>query len=193
MAKINLLPWREQLREERKQRFLVSLGVVVILAGALVFLADRYMNSRINGQNQRNAYLQEQIANMDREIEEIRELQQQKTELTARMNVIQNLQGTRPVIVRLFDELVRTLPEGLYFENITRTNDIITMRGVAESNGRISALMRALDESDWFQNSDLRQVTALGDENSGSLQEATRSQFLLTVRVTTPGQEEEEL
>lgn len=125
MANINLLPWREQLREERKQQFLASLGAVFAIAVVIIIGGDRYMNGRISNQNARNDYLREQIAGLDREIAEIRQLQQQKTELNARMTVIQDLQGTRPIIVRLFDELVRTLPEGVYFNSITRNDESI--------------------------------------------------------------------
>src|SRR5690606_19799656 len=102
-----------------------------------------------------------QIANLDREIAEIRNLQQQKRELTARMEVIQNLQGKRPVIVRLFDELVRTLPDGVYYNSITSDETSVSIQGIAESNSRVSALMRALDDSEWFADSNLRQVAAV--------------------------------
>ena len=192
MANINLLPWREQLREERKQQFFASLGVVFAIAVVIIIGGDRYMNGRISNQNARNDYLREQIAGLDREIAEIRQLQQQKTELTARMTVIQDLQGTRPIIVRLFDELVRTLPEGVYFNSIIRNDESIVMQGIADSNGRISALMRAMDDSEWFDGAELRQITALGGNTSVGIQEATRNQFLMAVDVTTPALDEEE-
>src|SRR5690606_26053171 len=128
----------------------------------------------------------------DREIAEIRELQQQKRELTARMEVIQNLQGMRPVIVRLFDELVRTLPDGVYFNNVTSDEATIAIQGVAESNSRVSALMRALDESEWFDNSALRQVAAVqGATTTAGAEDLERNSFQLAVSITTPGQEEE--
>jgi type IV pilus assembly protein PilN len=192
MANINLLPWREQLREERKQQFFATLGVVIGIAAIIIIVGDRYMNGRINAQNARNNYLREQIAGLDREIAEIRQLQQQKTELTARMTVIQDLQGTRPIIVRLFDELVRALPEGVYFNNIRRNDENIVMQGVADSNGRISALMRALDDSEWFEGAEFIGLTALGGNTSAGIQEATRNQFQLSVRITTPELETEE-
>ena len=186
MANINLLPWRERLREERKQQFLVALAITAGIAGLILVLADRVLASQISNQNARNAYLTEQITLLDREIAEIRELQQQKRDLTARMTVIQDLQGRRPVIVRLFDELVRTLPEGIYYDRITRTEDSISIEGIAESNSRVSALMRALDDSEWFANPDLRQVTA---ENPAAADAADsqRNRFQLTVAITTPG------
>lgn len=190
MANINLLPWREELREERKKKFIASLGVTVVVAALLLFGADRFFASQIGNQRAQNAYLSEQIGNLDREIAEIRNLQQQKKDLTARMAVIQDLEGKRPVIVRLFDELVRTLPEGVYYSSITRVNDNISLEGVAESNSRVSALMRDLDQSEWFAEPDLRQVKAMpGAVNDVGAQESGRNQFQLTVKVTTPGEE----
>lgn len=186
MANINLLPWRERLREERRQQFLAALALTAGIAALILFGIDRVLVSRIGNQNARNQYLSEQIALLDKEIVEIRQLQQQKRDLTARMAVIQDLQGRRPVIVRLFDELVRTLPEGIYYDRITRTEDSISIEGIAESNSRVSALMRSLDESEWFADPDLRQVTA---ENAaaGGL-DSQRNRFQLTVAITTPGQ-----
>ncbi len=187
MTTINLLPWRETLREERKQEFLVSLGVVVAIAAAILFLVDRYFNAEINDQQRINNYLSEQIAILDAEIVEIRYLQAQRTALTERMTVIQDLQGTRPVIVRLFDELVRTLPSGVYYNTITRNENSIQMNGIAESNNKVSELMRLLEASDWFANANLQQINVQeGRGTSGSYQ------FQLEVTVAAPVQELEE-
>jgi len=131
MANINLLPWREELREERKQEFLVGLGTTVAIAAIILFVGDRVVNSFIDHQTTKNNFLREQISYLDREIAEIRELQRQKSELIERMTVIQELQGNRPVIVRLFDELVRALPDGVYYNTITRDGDQISFQGVA--------------------------------------------------------------
>lgn len=186
MANINLLPWREQLREDRKREFLVSLGGVLVIAAGLLFLADRSVNGSIDNQRARNDYLREQIAILDQRIAEIRELRAQKEALTARMAVIQDLQGTRPVIVRLFDELVRTLPEGVYYESLTRTGNVINIEGVAESNALVSALLRQLDASDWFTSPDLERVVAA----PGALDGAPGNRFQLNVLITQPSQQQ---
>jgi type IV pilus assembly protein PilN len=191
MANINLLPWRERLREERKKQFFASLGVVVAVAGLMLVIADRYVASGISNQTARNTYLTEQIAVLDGKISEIRNLQEQKRALTERMAVIQDLQGRRPIIVRLFDELVRTLPEGVYYDTITRTGDIISLEGVADSNNRVSTLMRYLDDSEWFADPDLRQITAAQtDSGTAGASATTANAFQLTVRVTTAGEAE---
>ncbi len=188
MANINLLPWRERLREERKQQFMVQLGIAAVLAAAVIGVADRIVNSSIDNQREVNDYLRSQITVLDQKLAEIRQLQEQKKALTARMAVIQELQGNRPIIVRLFDELVRTLPDGVYYNSVVRTNDSISLQGVAESNSRISALMRDLDASDWFADPDLRQVTAVSTTNDAGVQQNSNS-FELSVKITTPGQE----
>ena len=188
MANINLLPWRERQREERKQQFMVQLGIAAVLAAGVVGIADRIVNSSIDNQREVNDYLRSQITVLDQKLTEIRQLQEQKKALTARMAVIQELQGNRPIIVRLFDELVRTLPDGVYYNSVVRTNDSISLQGVAESNSRISALMRDLDASEWFADPDLRQVTAISTTNDAGVQQNSNS-FELSVKVTTPSQE----
>lgn len=184
MANINLLPWREKDRERRKKAFFATLGAAALLAGALLGAGHLYMQGEINGQRARNNYLQEQIAVLDSKIAEIRNLQDQKRALTERMAVIQDLQGRRPVIVRLFDELVRTLPEGVYYDNVTRTGDVISINGVADSNNRVSTLMRYLDDSEWFAEPNLRQITASQTTTGADGQQITSNAFQLTVRVT---------
>jgi type IV pilus assembly protein PilN len=186
MASINLLPWRERLREERKKQFFIGLGIVFGIAAAILGIGHLYMQSRIANQSERNDYLAEQIEVLDTKIAEIRDLQEQKRALTERMTVIQDLQGRRPVIVRLFDELVRTLPEGVYYDNVTRTGDIILLRGVADSNNRVSTLMRFLDDSEWFADPDLDQIMGV-QETGADGQQANSGAFELSVRITTAG------
>lgn len=190
MANINLLPWRERQREELKQLFFIQLGVAAVLAGAVLGVVYIIINANTQQQNTANSYLRDQITVLDGKLTEIRQLQDQKKALSARMTVIQELQGNRPVIVRLFDELVRTLPDGVYYNSISRTNDVISLEGVAESNSRISALMRDLDASEWFADPDFKQVSAQsGATGESAGQQSVNNRFQLTVKVTTPNQE----
>lgn len=188
MAHINLLPWRERLREERKREFFTIMIGVVIIAGGLLFLVDRYFNREIDTQTARNGFIQGEILVLDARVAEINQLRQQKEDIRSRMNVITDLQGTRPVIVRIFDELVKTLPEGVYYETLERTEDSISISGIAESYARITQLMRALDDSEWFKDADLSDITA-ADNSDNSISEAFI--FALTLTLQLPDQQEE--
>ncbi|HCA24987.1 MAG TPA: pilus assembly protein PilN [Pseudomonas sp.] len=181
MARINLLPWREQLREERKKEFLTILALVVLFAGALVFLGDRYVNGRIDHQNERNAFLKKEITLLDARIKEIEELQARRAQLLDRMKIIEDLQGKRPIIVRVFDELARTLPDGVYFSELAMKGAELSVKGGAESNSRVSNLMRQMDGSDWLTAPNLTAVKAV---TSGALDQA--NVFELTVKQTAP-------
>lgn len=161
MANINLLPWREERRAELKQEFLVTLGGVVVLGVALLVLVNMYFEGEISNQRERNNYLQGHIKELETQVQEISKLEQKKTELLDRMKVIQELQGNRPVIVRVFDEMVRSLPDGVFYQKLTRNNVKIKVSGIAESNNRVSSLMRNLDGSDWFANPNLTGVKAM--------------------------------
>jgi type IV pilus assembly protein PilN len=187
MANINLLPWREKERERAKKRFFVYLGVGAAAAAVIVGIGHLFMTAQIANQTARNNYLTEQIAVLDGKIAEIRDIQDKKRELTERMTVIQDLQGRRPVIVRLFDELVRTLPEGVFYNTITRTGDVISLNGVADSQNRVSTLMRYLEDSEWFADANLNQITAAQASVGVDGQQAMSSAFQLSVRVTTAG------
>lgn len=184
MARINLLPWREQLREERKQRFLVTLGGTLLVAGGLVFVGGQYLDGAIAQQNARNDFVRKEIAVLDARIKEISELKQKRQQLLERMKIIQDLQGNRPVIGRIFDQLVRTLPDGVYFTGLKRTDKSIAIVGAAESNNRVSSLMRNLDSSDWLEAPTLTQVKAI---TAGALDQA--NVFELTVLQTPPGED----
>jgi type IV pilus assembly protein PilN len=187
MARINLLPWREQLREERKQRFLVTLAGSLIVAAGLVFVGDQYLNGAIDSQNARNNFVRKEIAVLDARIAEIRELKTRRQQLLERMKIIQDLQGNRPIIGRVFDQLTRTLPDGVYFTSVKMAGARITVNGAAESNNRVSELMRKMDASDWLTSPNLTQVKAT---TAGALDQANT--FLLTVTQTRPAQAAEE-
>ena len=158
---INLLPWRERLREERRREFLTIMMGFVIIAGGLVFLLDRYFNGEITMQQARNVFVRAEITLLDAQVAEINQLGQQKEDIRARMNVITDLQGTRPVIVRIFDEMVWTLPNGIFYEQVQRIEDVIAVEGIAESSARITELMRNLDDSEWFKATDLSEFSVV--------------------------------
>ncbi|GGY79282.1 PilN domain-containing protein [Marinobacter zhanjiangensis] len=186
MAKINLRPWREELRAEKQKRFITTLLGAAIVAAGLVFLWNTDMDNRIAYQESRNDYIEAASGKLDSQIREIEQLRKKREELLARMEVIQDLQGKRPVIVRVFDELVRTLPEGLFYTDLSKTKDRLSIEGMAESNSRISTLMRNFERSEWFTNPNLTNVAAADDRRDGY------SDFNLSVSQTTPELEEEE-
>ena len=180
MPSINLRPWREELRAERQKQFITTIVGIIIVAAGLVFLWQDFVGSQIEYQNSRNAYLKTSMVDLDKKIKEIQELKSEKQKLLDRMKVIQDLQGTRPVIVRVMDELVRSLPDGLYYESLIRTGDVISIKGMAESNNRISGLMRNFESSEWFASPNLKDVSAV-IKGDGSL-----NSFDLTVKQVTP-------
>jgi type IV pilus assembly protein PilN len=187
MARINLLPWREQLREERKQRFLITLAGSLIVAAGLVFIGDQYLNGAIDNQDARNSFVRKEIAVLDARIAEISDLKNRRQQLLERMKIIQDLQGNRPIIGRVFDQLTRTLPDGVYFTSVNMEGALITINGAAESNNRVSELMRKMDASEWLKSPNLTQVTAT---TAGTVDQANT--FLLTVTQTRPAQAAEE-
>lgn len=169
MANINLLPWREERRQLVRQQFLVILGGVAVLGVVLVLLAMSIVKGEIAEQRERNAYLQQHINKLNKEVAEIQDLEKRRQQLLDRMAIIQDLQGTRPLIVRVFDELVRTLPDGLFYTSLKRRDKRIEVEGIAESNNRVSSLMRKLDASPWFTEPNLTAVSAApayGDQAS---------------------------
>ncbi len=180
MAQINLLPWRDDRRQEQKKEFLTLLALVFALGVGLVLLADRVVNSQIDNQKARNQYLTENIRELDKMVAEIKDLQRKRNQLIDRMRVIQELQGNRPIIVRVLDQLVRTVPDGVFYTSIGSTNNVISISGIAESNNRVSSLMRRLDASDWLENPNLTGVTSApqyGDQANS---------FQLSVQVQLP-------
>ena len=185
MANINLLPWREARRQERKKQFLVGLGATVVGAALAVLLWDVMVNAQIDYQQSRNQHLRTHIALLDQEVAEIRDLQRKRNQLVERMRVIQALQGNRPVIVRLLDQLVRTVPDGVFYTSLETKANIVSIEGVAESNNRVSSLMRRLDASDWLENPNLDAVQAAPEYG----EQATT--FKLTVSLQLPEADQE--
>ncbi|HKI73537.1 MAG TPA: PilN domain-containing protein [Pseudomonadales bacterium] len=183
--KINLLPWREELREQRKKEFVQVLLVVLMIAGVIIFGFDRFYKSEIDTQNARNNYLKGDISDLEKKIAEIKTLQQQRTQLLARMQVIQDLQGNRPIIVRVFDELARRLADRVFFTSVQLKGKDMEIKGVAESNNRISSQLRNFSESDWFDKPNVTEITA--DPSYGP----TASRFTMSVEQTAPKKDEE--
>lgn len=186
MANINLRPWREELRAEKQKQFVVMILGAAIIAAGLVFLWKTDMDNRIAYQQSRNAYIETATKKLDEQIREIESLKRKRDELLARMKVIQDLQGKRPVIVRVFDELVRTLPDGLFYTDLKKTGDRVSIVGMAESNSRISTLMRQFEDSEWFADPSLSNVSEADSRRAGY------SQFNLSVQQKTPEPEAEE-
>lgn len=181
MARINLLPWREERREERRKRFLLVL--IGVLAGSIgaVLIADQIISAAIERQMARNDYIGKQIAVVDERIKQISDLKSRRQQLVERMRIIQDLQGNRPISGRIFDQLARTLPDGVYFTEVKMAGKTLSITGAAESNNRVSDLMRNLDASDWFDAPSLTEVKAT---TAGQLDQA--NVFQLTVRQTQP-------
>jgi type IV pilus assembly protein PilN len=185
-TKINLLPWRAELREQRKKEFLVILGGSA-LVGLLVF-AVWYVTlaSFIDFQKARNQKIESEISLLDKKVDRIQALKKQRSDMIDRMKVIQSLQGTRPLIVHIFDELVNKLPDGVFFSRVERKGDKILISGTAESNNRVSTLMRDLNNSEWLQNSVLTKVQA--NPNFGE----QGTDFDLSVDVILPNNDKKE-
>lgn len=155
MTRLNLLPWRD-LRRKEQDRQLLSIAVGVwILMGLIIFYAHLHVSGLIENQQKRNEFLDKETKKLDDEIKEIRELQAARAALLARMRVIQQLQLDRTQVVHLFDDLVRKMPEGVYLTTLKQAGPVITLTGNAQSNARVSALMRNLDASDWYTKPEL--------------------------------------
>ena len=179
MANINLLPWRDELRKEQTRQFISIAIFSVILTAALLFLAQVNVQRIVDHQMARNNILQTEIKRLDNELKEIRGLEETKAKLLSRMEIIQSLQQKRPQVVHLFDEIVRTVPEGLHLQSVSQSGDQLTFTGIAESNGRVSAYMRNLDASDWMTKPKLKVIESRRKDGRGS-------EFKLIVQQSSP-------
>ena len=158
MPRINLLPWREEQRKERKLAFMVALGggtLAAFIATAGVYFL---LSNMIQGQVARNELLRGEIKKLDKQIEEINNLESAKQKFIARMEIIEKLQRSRPEIVHLFDEIVHTVPEGVYLTAVKQTDKRMKFEGIAQSSTRVSAFMRNIDSSEWLKNPDLELI-----------------------------------
>jgi len=158
MPSINLLPWRQELRQRRRKEFLIGIGAAVGLAALITLLTHFSVSSMIDAQNRRNELLKAEIAELDKAIEQILALEEQKDRMIARMEVIDTLQASRPEIVKLFDQIVSTLPEGVYLTSVKQSGKKIEFNGVAQSSTRVSALMRNIDASESLMSPELKVI-----------------------------------
>ncbi|MEO5565274.1 MAG: PilN domain-containing protein [Luteimonas sp.] len=164
MARINLLPWRAERRKLRQKEFVTMIGLAAVFAVAISFIIISYYNAQISGQNERNAFLKQQIAQVDKQIAEIKSLDEKKGKLLARKDVIEQLQANRSRMVHLFDSLVRTIPDGVVLSSVKQEGDKLTLQGRTQSNTRVGAYMRSLESSGWMTKPELSVIEAKGGD-----------------------------
>ena len=187
MTRINLLPWREERRQDQKKQFGILAVMMILLGAAVVGLIHIQMVSKIDYQLSRNKFMTSEIAKVDDQIKEIRELKKVRRSLLERMEVIQALQTSRPEIVHLFTEIVSTVPNGVYLRNLTQKDDNLEMTGEAESHARVSTYMRNLSDSEWLKDPSLT-VIEVQDKKVNRI-----STFTLRVKQTSPNAVEEDI
>ena len=161
MIRINLLPHREEARKARRQQFFVMLGGVAVLSALVVFLGYTIINGYISSQDETNAFLKREIAVLDKQIEQIKRLKEQTQALLSRKQIIEDLQRDRGETVYLLTELVKPVPEGIYLKSLKQEGQKVNVTGYAQSNARVSALMRNLEASPWLERPQLIEVKAV--------------------------------
>jgi len=158
MAMINLLPWRDEYRQEKKREFFSVLILLAILAALVSYVWVSYVEVQVSTQKARNDLFKKEIATLDQKVKEIAKLKKQRKSLESKMDVIQGLQNKRPLVVHYFTDMAAVVPDGIYFKSLSRKEDSYSIKGVAESNNRVSTLMRNLDGSKFFQSPNLKNV-----------------------------------
>lgn len=161
MIRINLLPHREEKRKARRQQFYVLTGLISVLAGLIVFLGYSVNSSYISTQDLRNDFLKKEIAVLDKQLEEIKRLKEQTASLLARKQIIESLQRDRAEAVYLLNEMAKQVPEGVYLASLKQEGQKVTLKGVTQSNARVSTLMRNLEGSPWLENPQLLEIKAV--------------------------------
>jgi type IV pilus assembly protein PilN len=184
MAHINLLPWREAHRQEKQKEFLSILGLTAIAGVTVVFASHMFVSNMISNQEDRNNYLESKIKSVDKRIEEIKELEKTKQALLDRMEIIQQLQRSRPEIIHTFDELVTTLPDEAYITTLTQRGSQLEIKGKAASNARVSEYMRNLDASPWLASPKLTVIET--KKEAGKKRKDNLRSFALNVSKVTP-------
>ena len=183
MIPINLLPHRAERRKTLQTQFAILAVLTALIGGIAWFMGHSVLERRISVQNQRNSFLETKIAEVDKKIDEIKKLKEQTQALLARKRVVETLQSSRTESVRLLDQLVRQLPEGVHLKTVKQTGSSVDVVGYATSNARVSTLMRNLDASPWLESPKLIEIKA---SKVGS---TTMNQFSLTVNLTRPKEE----
>jgi type IV pilus assembly protein PilN len=150
MPRINLIPWREAERKRKRQEFGVGALGAVIVAALITFLVNLQMGAAVDNQNERNQFLTDEIAKLDKQITEILALEEEKRRLKARIDVIEKLELSRPEIVHVFDQLVRTIPDGVNLTSVKQTDRKLQLKGLAQSSTRVASYMRNIDASEWL-------------------------------------------
>jgi type IV pilus assembly protein PilN len=181
MAQINLLPWREELRKEQQRQFLTILGLSAVLMGLIILAVHIQIAGMINNQQSRNEFLKKEITKVEKQIKEINDLAKEKKRLLARMEVIETLQRNRPEVVHLFDEIVKVMPEGTYLSKMKQSGKSLELQGMAQSNARVSALMRNIDSSPWLSKP---QLQIIKKDKKGSGADDERSFVLKAVQIS---------
>lgn len=179
MPRINLLPWRAELRKKRRNQFFMGLGGAVVGAALVVLIANLVMGWIIDSQRERNGILNAEIKTLDERIKEIVDLEARRDSLLARMEIIERLQRSRPEIVHVFDQLTRSLPDGVHLTAVQQTGTRLEIKGLAESNTRVSAFMRNIDKSGWLKEPDLDvvEVKAASGKGKANAAGARASEF----------------
>lgn len=160
MARINLLPWRVERRKQRQKDFFIMLGLSALGAALVAFLIVNYYSRQIGGQNERNDYLRQKIAEVQKQIDEIKTLEEKKAQLLKRKEIIEELQADRSQMVHLFDSLVRTIPDGVVLTSVKQEGDKLTLEGRSQSNARVSTYMRSLEGAGWMTKPELSVIEA---------------------------------
>jgi len=155
---INLLPWREELRQVKQKNVRNGIILGLAVACALSYSVVHYWGAKIEVQKERNAYLTKEIKKLNKSIKEIGALKSKRNAIVDRVEVIQQLQSNRAQVVHLFDDLARKIPEGVVLETLSKKRSVIKLSGFAQANARVSALMRSLDSSKWFKSPKLQIV-----------------------------------
>ena len=191
MARINLLPWRAERRKQRQREFQSMLGLAALGGLLLSFLVWFHYDRQISGQHERNSFLEDQIAQVQKQNEEIKELDAKKDRLLARKKVIEELQANRSQMVHLFDSLVRTIPDGVILTSLKQEGEVLTLQGSAQSNARVSSYMRNLEGSGWMTKPDLSIIEARKDDKAASSGRTLPYDFILKVRLANPTTDED--